>query len=795
MGIPGSADPMLFGGAAGDEIEQSLRFNSADSAYLNRTPGSAGNRKTWTWSGWVKRGNLGANQDIFTCNANAEFYFRSNDKIKFYDFASGSTEIETSQVFRDVGAWYHIVLALDTTQATASNRFKLYVNGEQITGFGDETYPALNEDLNWNNNISHSLGRRDSANSQFLDGYLAEVNFIDGSALDPTDFGEFDDNGVWRPIKYAGSYTGNSFYLKFASGDGADSSGLSNTWTANNFTTSGTGTDVMSDTPTTNYATINPLSKEANITLTNGNLDGDSNGSTATAAYTTFAVSSGKWYTEVTFTNTPAFAGIIQSNYVGGDLRYPGRDVSGSTSIGIRGSNGAKYKDGTATSYGSAFSANDVCGIALDMDNGKIWFSKNGTFFASGDPAAGTNAAYTTDILGKEFCFAAGDNASASRTWTLNAGQRAFAYTPPTGFNALNTKNLPAPDIADGSQYFNTVLYTATQTAQSITGVGFQPDLVWGKRRTGSSASHNLFDVLRGVRTHLQSNTTDADTTEAAGASLTSFDTDGFSVGTPNLGPGAINSNAGDLFVAWNWKAGGSGSSNTDGSINSTVSVNPTAKFSIVTYSGTGNGETVGHGLGVTPAFIITKSRNNSFDWGVFHHKAGTPGYSALLLNLTASLQTNVAYWNNTAPTSTTFSIGSTGSTGGASNNYIAYCFAEVENYSKFGSFTGNGSSNGPFVWCGFKPAWIMIKRTDSANDWTIVDSARDTYNPAYRDLYANYSIVEYSGASRPYDFLSNGFKIRENVARANESGGTYIYMAFSEHPFGGDGVSPATAR
>ena len=793
MGIPGSADPMLFGGAAGDEIEQSLRFNSADSAYLNRTPGSAGNRKTWTWSGWVKRGNLGANQDIFTCNANAEFYFRSNDKIKFYDFASGSTEIETSQVFRDVGAWYHIVLALDTTQATASNRFKLYVNGEQITGFGDETYPALNEDLNWNNNISHSLGRRDSANSQFLDGYLAEVNFIDGSALDPTDFGEFDDNGVWRPIKYAGSYTGNSFYLKFASGDGTDSSGLSNTWTANNFTTSGTGTDVMSDTPTTNYATINPLSKEANITLTNGNLDGDSNGSTATAAYTTFAVSSGKWYTEVTFTNTPAFAGIIQSNYVGGDLRYPGRDVSGSTSIGIRGSNGAKYKDGTATSYGSAFSANDVCGIALDMDNGKIWFSKNGTFFASGDPAAGTNAAYTTDILGKEFCFAAGDNASASRTWTLNAGQRAFAYTPPTGFNALNTKNLPAPDIADGSQYFNTVLYTGNATVRSITGVGFQPDLVWIKDRSGAY-NHGLFDAVRGANLRLSSSTSGAEITYTQ--SLTAFDSDGFSLGDNSDSNNTVNINN-NTYVAWNWDAGGSGSSNTAGSITSTVSANPSAGFSIVTYTGTGSNATVGHGLGVAPKMIMVKNRDAAAYWNVYHAgvDASSPEDYFLRLDTTDARIDSSLKWNDTAPTSSVFSVGTSGNVNSNTNDIIAYCFAEVEGYSKFGSYTGNGSTDGPFLSLGFKPAWLMYKITNTTGNWIIHDTTRSEYNVTTNRLFANLANTENTSTTVSWDLLSNGAKIRTSDAGVNGSGNTFIFAAFAENPFGGSGISPATAR
>ena len=234
----------LYNGVA----TQSLRFDDGSTSYLTRTPSSAGNRKTWTWSGWVKRSSLGVNQDIFTPNANAEFYFRANDKIKFYDVVSGSTELETSQVFRDTSSWYHIVIALDTTQSTSSNRFKLYINGEQITDFGDETYPNENEDLNWNRDISHSIGRRDSANSQFFDGYMAEVNFVDGTQLAPTSFGE-TKNGVWIPKDPSGTSFGtNGFHLKYenASALGNDSSGNDNDFTANNF---GTDHQVL-DSPT-----------------------------------------------------------------------------------------------------------------------------------------------------------------------------------------------------------------------------------------------------------------------------------------------------------------------------------------------------------------------------------------------------------------------------------------------------------------------------------------------------------------------------------------------------------------
>jgi hypothetical protein len=779
-------------GGGGYEIGNSLRFRGAQ--FLRKQRASDYNT-SWSVSVWVKpaTNSTGSSQNIMmgrdAGSPNSTLAINTSGQLV-------TTFNDSSSVvgyMRDPSAWYHIFMTSQGTDSIYGN-IQLYVNGvlrqtrnSQYRAYFPASYHVL------------GIGCYGDSNAGYFNGFMAELHLI-SQGQEPIDtFGEFNDDGVWVPKEVslsASAYGPGGFYLDFSdpSNIGADRSGAGNNIPATNFeltNTSSTNYDWMEDSPTTNWCTLNPLSvtsgtfSEANLKFVGA--------SSWRKALGTVAVNRGKWYFESTLKGAPNSSRTSGSDYncfgfIKATVFDRGGGIGGNTDCVLLGDNGYYTNFANSVTDVGALSNGDVLGCAIDLDGGNFQFFRNGTSLASGSLGAGyTSGEYLVPTL-----------ASYSSTYgpmVLNFGQRAFQQTVPSGYSALNTANLPAPDIADGSQYFNTVLYTATQTAQSITGVGFQPDLVWGKRRTGSSASHNLFDVLRGVRTHLQSNTTDADTTEAAGASLTSFDTDGFSVGTPNLGPGAINSNAGDLFVAWNWKAGGSGSSNTDGSINSTVSVNPTAKFSIVTYSGTGNGETVGHGLGVTPAFIITKSRNNSFDWGVLHHKAGTPGYSALLLNQNISLQTNIAYWNNTAPTSTTFSIGSTGSTGGASNNYIAYCFAEVENYSKFGSFTGNGSSNGPFVWCGFKPAWIMIKRTDSANDWTIVDSARDTYNPAYRDLYANYSIVEYSGASRPYDFLSNGFKIRENVARANESGGTYIYMAFSEHPFGGDGVSPATAR
>jgi hypothetical protein len=355
---------------------------------------------------------------------------------------------------------------------------------------------------------------------------------------------------------------------------------------------------------------------------------------------------------------------------------------------------------------------------------------------------------------------------------TMNFGQRPFAYTPPTGFKALNTQNLPESTVVDGGEYFNAVLYTGNGSTQSITGVGFQPDLVWLKVRS-TADNHKLTDAVRGATKTLFSNTTDNEFTEAN--AVTSFDSDGFS-----LGSDSGNNGSGRTFVAWNWKANGAGVSNTDGSITSTVSANPTAGFSVVTYTGTGvNNATVGHGLGVAPAMIIVKDRTNTYNWDIYHQSLGL----SATLTFTTSATRNVSAFGTNAPTSTVFSVQNS-YTNTSSANLVAYCFSEVAGYSRFGSYTGNGSADGPFVFCGFRPAFVLVKRTDSGNNWFILDTARNTANLTNNQLYPNSSAAEGTNGDCNIDILSNGFKLRTALDASNGSGGTYIFMAFAEHPF-----------
>ena len=342
--------------------------------------------------------------------------------------------------------------------------------------------------------------------------------------------------------------------------------------------------------------------------------------------------------------------------------------------------------------------------------------------------------------------------------------------------------------INKSTAHFNTKLYTGNSSTLNVTGVGFQPDFTWIKDRTSSGDDHALYDAVRGVTKRVRSNQNDAENTQSTG--LTSFDSDGFTVGTN----GASNGN-GDTFASWNWKANGTGSANTDGSINSTVSANTTAGFSIVKYTGNGNSTaTIGHGLSVAPSMIISKnlSTATNADWCVYHKDLTTD--KNLFLNLT-SAEVTPSYGTINAPTNSLINVtkGSGNQTNSA-HDFIAYCFAEKTGYSKFGSYTGNGNADGTFVYTGFKPAFVMGKRSSDTEDWYLFDTTRDDRNVMYKLLYPNGNNAEYTGATR-MDFLSNGFKQYNTDNKFNHSGSTYIYMAFAEAPLVGSNNVPCTAR
>jgi hypothetical protein len=1035
----------------------SLRFRSSASAFLNRTSvTSPTNNKIFTISKWIKRGVIGdstfdtlfggasSQQDTLGFGSGTN---NGGDSIQLRDANVGSYNILTTQVFRDPSAWYHLVVAIDTTQATASDRVKIYINGTQVTSFTTASYPSQNYVFEWNAGSTASvIGRRSSGNALwFFDGYLDEINFIDGQALTPNSFGTTNGLGVWQPIRYGGSYGTNGFYLPFnatvsanylmiaggggggrgggggggaggylvgttglstnasyavtvgaggagstsgdtssspagasgtnsvfnaitstggggggsrntssaefdgkaggsgggasintagtpagtggtatpsptqgnnggngstgfgmgggggagavgASGSGAnggnggnglassitgtsvtragggggggyssvggsagtggsggggngtnaggtgaagetntgsggggggladggtrgnggaggsgvviisyagsarfsggtitsaggntihtftssgtltglvasDSSPNNNNWTTNNISlTAGATYDSMTDVPTltsataANYCTLNPLKSYGG--LLDANLNQYIALSNWTTSTSTFYVSSGKWYWEAFFANLTGgsfgMLGIVDNNFAQQTLgNYPGVSA---TSYGYFNLNGNKYNNGSAASYGASYADNDLIGVALDMDAGTLTFYKNGV--SQGTAYTGLTGSFTP---------AMGTYGSVGH---INFGQRPFTYTPPTGFNRLNTFNLPTPTIGASAstlanKNFNTVLYTGNGSTNTINSVGFQPDMVWIKARS-ASANHALLDSVRPSGFALYPNLTNA---EANNSTLfTGITSNGFGLAGNNV---TYNESAA-TYVAWNWRANGAAVTNTAGTISSQVSANTSAGFSVVTYTGNGtNGATVGHGLSVAPAMIIIKGRNATGDWQVYHQSIGNTGI--VCLNLTIATFTTVLAWNNTSPTSSVFTLGSGGDLNGNTKTYVAYCFAQVAGYSAFGSYTGNGSADGSFVFTGFRPRFVMFKRTDATEGWYMYDTARTTINVMGAELRADSAAAESDFSSR--DFLSNGFKIRTANGSVNASGGTYIYMAFAETP------------
>ncbi len=548
----------------------------------------------------------------------------------------------------------------------------------------------------------------------------------------------------------------------------------------------------MTDSPTNtsatvaNYATLNPLNKDSGITVTQANLQATGSvGSVDRTIFSTMSIpSSQKIYFEVV-----AVTGSSGGNYF--SVGIAPSTLSLSALVGTTGSfsiesnqavDSLKRISGTGTSYGAGtnFATNDIVQVAIDQANGKIWFGKNNTWFDSGNPSAGTNPATSTVSTSTEY-FPAATFYNNGPTLAFNFGQRPFAYTPPTGFVALNTFNLPTSTIVKGNTVMDATLYTGTGSSLSVTNTSaFKPDFVWVKGRSGAT-DHALYDSVRGTTIDLVSNSTAAETTQAQG--LTAFGTGGFTVGTL----AKMNTN-GATYVGWQWQAGQGSTSNitvnqygSTPSIASTVSVNTTAGFSVVTWANTSTNATIGHGLGVAPKMIIAKNRTGTADsWLVYHSALGATKF--LRLESTAAEATNIVVWNNTAPTSTVFSIG----TGLVTGNFVAYCWAEIAGFSKIGSYTGNGSTDGPFIYTGFRPKFILYKASGSAESWMIYDTSRNPYNVTNLALAPQSSSAEFETASinRAMDILSNGFKPRGSDGNINSSGATYIYAAFAENPF-----------
>jgi len=823
--IPGAGGATREDAASGAKIlGGSLRFDSASSHYLNRTPASAGSARTFTLSAWVKIGSDGSvyKQITFLGAGTGSQTNAGNDNIQLRGDGTalrlgvlgnggvGGNYAQFTAYHRDPSGWQHVVFSIDTTQATQANRCRVYFNGIEETAYSAN---AFSLDYNFpyvNTTSAHVIGRcNEGGGPNHTDAYLTELHFIDGYAYDSSYFGFTDPlTNTWRPKKYTGEYGTNGFYLPFDDDNakGTDRSGKGNNWTANNFTGTSTSPDVVPDSPSgisystvptvgigtttgltkpSNYATLNPLDY-VNSTFSNGNLDTVVGTGSGSLAFGNFQMKSGKWYWEI----TPTSVSNPMIGVADGDTAIGTRTWQGANAWYYY-VNGQKYNNSTGTAYGASFTTNDVIGVAYDADNGSLVFYKNGT----------SQGTAFTGLSGKGIIPALNNGASAtSEPYTANFGQRPFKYTPPTGFLPLCTANLPRPTIVRPDKFVGIVTYTGNVSTRSITGLEFQPDFVWVKRRS-TAAVHGLWDSVRGASKYLVSNNSDQEQTDATNG-VQGFQANGF-----DLGATATWNGNNETYVAWAWKAGGQigvgrsfminnvgfatagdAGMNTGTVAPTSASVNTKSGFSIVTYTGTGANATISHGLGVAPKMMIVKNRTTSgTSWAVYTQMTGAGNY--LRLNSTIASTAGSTFWNSTAPTSSVFSVGTDSDVNANTQQHVAYLWSEVAGFSKIGSYTGNGSSDGPFVFLGFKPRWLMIKRSDSTESWLIFDTARETYNPTDDVLWANLSNAE-SANYTPQDFTSNGFKIRTSSTSTNASGGTYIFAAYAESPtqnlFGG---------
>jgi hypothetical protein len=646
-----------------------------------------------------------------------------------------------------VGQWTHLALT------RSGNTLRAFSNGIQI---GSTTISEAIVD----SPQTVKLGTNsDSFSQRYFNGYIQDARVYKGVA------------------KYTGNFNPPTSTIIGSVAPGNDS--LVDSPVNGSQVDTGVGGEVVG-----NYATLNPLDLATANTLapTNGNLEQRVFGGSSTwgsARGGTFTLTSGKWYWEcvvrMTFPNNngPAIIGILQGNLPGSYV------TSGANALGVyyQAYLGQKYVNGVSSSYGTSWSnaATDyTLGVALDIDGGTITFYLNGV-------SQGAITLYSNSNGWKpHFAHNSSYGASEYTDTTWNFGQRPFAY-PLSGFKALCTTNLPEPTIADGSTAMDVTLWTGNNASNRVitSSLKHDPDLVWVKARSASGYEHAWFDALRSTNMLASSNTArelDFGGTTPVGGWVTNAGsgTGGFTV-TPGSSNAAYVNQTGVTYVGWTWDAGSSTVTNTQGSISSQVRANASAGFSVVTFTGGGTGSTIGHGLGVAPQFLIVKDRGVSSDWCVYHVSTGGGNFTKL--NATDASTANTTMWGNAAPISTTFTWGF-----GSGNNYVAYCFAPVAGYSAYGSYTGNGSADGPFVFTGMRPRWVLIRRTDTTENWILHDTSRDTYNVTTKELIPNSSGAE--GSTTPFDILSNGFKLRDAGGGTNGSGGTYIYACFAESPF-----------
>ena len=767
-------------------ITSSCRFNGSTSKLVSPAFSSdLGN--TWTWSAWVKFTNQTSDRRGTLFNVvgqNASLYFdnTSQDFLSIND--DGAAVRSTSRVLRDPSSWYHIVLNGNGTLN------KLWINGALATF---NTDPNL-DDFNTAN--AHQIGGSPFGTNYFFDGIMADINFVSETALDYTAFAE-TKNDILIPKEPNVTYGANGFRLQFEqTGSGADANGIGADTSGNNnhFTATGLDSyDVLPDSPENNFPTFNPLFKtntgkiawvNNSITLSEGNLRADLNtgNETQSGAFATFTVpTSGKWYWEMLCiaeaSGSIAATGVIEA-------------LTGT------------YVRNQSNTTGRTFAAGDIINIAFDADNNRIFFGINGTFPANQTP---TDSSDGTAATGSDYLpYVWGNHASSPNQFAANFGQDSsfagqktaqnntdangvgdFYYSVPSSdYLALCSANIPDTTLSpaedeQATDYFNTVLYTGNGSSRSITGVGFQPDLSWFKARSVNS-DHYWYDSTRGANKSLTSNKSVAEDT--TGGQFTSFDSDGFTL--PDDTAGYVNYSS-RTYVAWNWRLnGGTTSSDTNGSRTTTIQTNANAGISIATYNNPSQGNhTFGHGLGSKPEAFIWRARNTVMNWIWWDSLNFTDAdRDGLYLSASSGFTTNSNWVTDVTDTTINITDGQVSS--GNNIDYWCISYKSVPGFSKIGNYTGNGLSNGTFVHTGFRPAWIMIKRIGTAENWWLGDNTRNTVNPVINYLSTNTTNLEYSNLSEVFDFTSNGVKIRTTTTAINANGSTYVYLAFAEQPF-----------
>lgn len=766
---------------------RSLRFNSADSPRLTFTTGVPTSQNVFTWSLWVKRSALGSIQNLLGAGTTHLFGFNASDQL----VVTLGSSVTSTAVFRDPSAWYHIVWAQNGTSVT------VYVNNVSVAT-GTATNSAFNV-----NATAHQIGSANSANH--FNGYIADAVHVDGQALTPSSFTQTDattgqlvpksnptqgltmgTNGFWLSFDDNSNTTSGTLGADDAGGARGAKAG-SNDWTPTNFSVAaGAGNDSLFDAPINhadgassqgqgNFCTLSPVDKDfAHGALSNGNLElsGFYSSDNYMPVRGTIGVSTGK----VVFEVTNVLVAGANNNWSGGltsyteilTTQYFSTAPASQNQIGFYcpyPAGSAVTKRGNATAEtaitGSTWSNGDTIQVLVDLDAGKYWLGRGGSYWNSSNSLTTFNESDPTGTFtptGGVF-FPVVDVATsvnnANRSGAIvNFGQRAFANVPPAGFKALCAQNLPEPTIVKPNLHFDAVAYNLGGVGGNITSLNFSPDLVWIKSRANATG-HRLVDAVRGATKSLESNSTAAEATEATG--LTAFLSNGFTLGTD----ADYNPNAAQ--VAWCWKEGA------------------VPGFDIVAFTTPASGvQTINHNLGAVPAFYMHKGMSGGFtNWTGWHKSMESATNSYINLHTTAGVSTTVGIWG-AGFTSTQWQQ-LTGTATIANTDYIAYLFAEVPGFSRFGSYTGNANADGPFVWCGFRPRFIMIKCSSTTGNWFIYDTARDTYNVAPDRVYPNLADAE--GTTSGIDILSNGFKLRTITTDPNAAQ-TYIFAAFAEAPF-----------